>query len=149
MKRGGSKLSVLIRLAKLEEDRTLQDLGRARQNSDRIENELAVLIRLRESARPCALLPTGAKLEAAQIAGESDRAAALGLRSEVLEHERISATDLEETARSAVVESKRKIRALRRADARRRDRERQLKRRIEMRRMDEMERLRQGAGALR
>ena len=147
MKRRGSKLSVLIRLAKLAEDRTLQDLGRARQNTDRIENELTVLTELRESARPSAVLLTGAKLEAAQIAGEGERAAALGLRGEALEHDHIGANEVEERARSAVVESKRKIRALRRADSRRRDRERQLQRRVEMRRMDEMEQIRQSAGA--
>ena len=140
MRRGRSRLGVLIRLARLEEDRALQTLGRARMAVDRTLMGLRTATDQLSGTLVGAVLESGQTMTAARLAVEACCGRALQRRADELQQRLVGEREVEEEARVAVVEAKRKVRALRRAADRRAAREKLLRRRVESRRLDEIQR---------
>lgn len=128
---------MLIRLARLEESRTLQTLGETRSVTDRAEQSLTTLERRLAGARVGALLPAGQSLSADTLILGGQCALGLERSSEIVSAELTRAREQEENARASLVQAKLRLRTLRSAKARREKREGLEQRRREVRRMDE------------
>jgi flagellar export protein FliJ len=135
-----SRLPVLIRLAGLEEDRTLQQLGKTRMVVEQTETSLGKLAADFATTRAGAILTSGATMEAGVLATAAICGRGIQVRTDSLQHRLVGARAAEETARVAVVKAKLRLRALRRVSEQRDAREQLLERRAEMRRMDEIRR---------
>lgn len=132
-----SSLPVLIRLARLEESRTLQTLGEARSATDRAKHSLTTLERQLAAARVAALLPAGHRLSAETLISGARCTVGLEHTSRTVSAELTRTRAQEEEARRALVQAKLRLRTLRSATARREKREGLERRRREVRRMDE------------
>ena len=138
--RRNSRLPVLIRLAHLEEDRTLQQLGKTRSVVEQTETSLGELAADFATTRVGAVLAPGTTLDAGLLATAAMCGRGIQVRTDLLQHRLVGARAAEETARGAVVKAKLRMRTLRRVSAQRDAREQLLERRAEMRRMDEIQR---------
>ncbi len=132
-----SRFGVLIRLASLNESRTLRALGEARSLVDGTRRSLQAIAGSLDSTSAGSLLPRMQTLDAGSLAGNENRARGLGLQAVALERTLASACESEESARKAVVQAKLRLRTLRNAAAKRAAQERRVLRRSEIRRMDE------------
>ena len=132
-----SRLPVLLRLARLHENRTLQTLWKARAVVETTQESLQTLEGKLASTHTGAVLPQGRKLDAAILVANAQYAASLELGSQALKQELEGARAHEEGARVEVVNAKLRLRTLQSAAAKRKAREGLLMRRAEARRMDE------------
>ncbi len=132
-----SRLGVLIRLARLNENRALRTLGEARALAEGTRQSLQTLQGRVDSTRVGAVLARAEKLDAGSLAGNDECARGLGVQTGALEQALATAHGVEETARAAVVEAKLRLRMLRSAEAKREAHEHRLLRRAELRRADE------------
>ncbi len=132
-----SRLGVLIRLARLNENRALRTLGEARALAEGTRQSLQTLQGRVDSTRVGAVLARAEKLDAGSLAGNDECARGLGVQTGALEQALATAHGAEETARAAVVEAKLRLRMLRSAEAKREAHEHRLLRRAELRRVDE------------
>ena len=132
-----SRLGVLIRLARLNENRALRTLGEARALAEGTRQSLQTLRGRVDSTRVGAVLTRVEKLDARSLAGNDECARGLGVQAGVVEQALATAHEAEETARATVVETKLRLRMLRSAEAKREAHERRLLRRAELRRVDE------------
>ncbi len=133
-----SRFGVLIRLASLNESRTLRALGEARSVADGTRRSLQAITGSLDSTSAGSVLPRMQTLDAGSLAGNENRARGLGLQAVALERTLVSACEAEEAAREAVVQAKLRLRTLRNAAAKRAAQERRVLRRSEIRRMDEV-----------
>ncbi len=135
-----SRFGVLIRLASLNEKRTLRALGEARSVVDDTRRKLQAIAGGLYATSAGSVLPRMQTLDAGSLAGNEQRARGLGLQAVGLERTLASACEAEEAARKAVVQGKLRLRMLRNAAARRAAQERRVLRRSEIRRIDEARR---------
>ena len=135
-----SRLSVLIRLARLNENRALHRLGEARSLAESTRSSLQSLEGQIDSTWAGSVLARAGQLDAGGLASNDQRTRGLGLQADALKETLTSAREAEENARAAVVDAKLRLRTLRSAAAKREAQERQLQRRAEIRRMDESRR---------
>lgn len=135
-----SRFGVLIRLASLNESRTLRALGETRSVVDGTRRSLQAIAGDLDATSAGAVLPRMQTLDAGSLAGNEQRAHGLGLQAVALERTLAGACEAEEAARKAVVQGKLRLRTLRNAAAKRAAQERRVLRRSETRRMDEARR---------
>ncbi len=132
-----SQLGVLIRLARLNESRTLRALGEARALMEGTRQSLEIIEGNLDSTRVGSVLLRTRNLDAGILAGNDQRARGLDLQAAALERTLATAREAEESAREAVVAAKLRLRMLRNAAAKREAQERRRRLRSEIRRIDE------------
>ncbi|MCH6560926.1 MAG: hypothetical protein O7B23_13110 [Deltaproteobacteria bacterium] len=135
-----SRFGVLIRLASLNESRTLRALAEARSVVDGTRRSLQAIAGDLDATSAGSVLPRMQTLDAGSLAGNEQRAHGLGLQAVALERTLAGACEAEQAARKAVVQGKLRLRTLRNAAAKRAAQERRVLRRSETRRMDEARR---------
>ena len=132
-----SGLPILLRLARLRENRALRSLGQARARIEAAQDSLRTLEAKLESTQMGAVLLPGTKLDAGLLAVHAECATGLAFGSAALKQGLAAAHEEEESARTQVIQARLRLRTLRSAAAKREARERLLMRRAEVRRLDE------------
>jgi flagellar export protein FliJ len=140
-----SRLDVVLRLARADEQRALQSLGEARRHADTLERTRDELLSARTRTRQDMALTPGTRVNAGWIRSGSDHLEALASQLPAIEVELASADARQQAARSSVAQQKLRVRALEKAIERRAVRERTLQLRRETRRLDDQVRARQEA----
>jgi flagellar export protein FliJ len=132
-----SKLQVVARLARFEENRTLRSLATAQSRRARVEDALQQIGVRIDGARLTSAPAAGESVDAGTLAASNEHLAALCLHRLTARSEHEQAEGAVSAALQSTVEARRKLRVIESAIARREAREAKLRRRRETRRIDE------------
>ncbi len=135
-----SRLPVVIRLARLDENRMLRQLAHTRGAVEEIEDSLQTLHQQIEQTRVGTVLSAEARTDGAMLATFGRSVRDLNVTAERTNQRLVTALQAEEIARVAVVRAKLRLRTLRRVAKQREASTRLLARRAEIRRLDEVRR---------